>query len=43
MTDVTEAELTLIQNFVVVVLDAISQDTSPQAQEIKKMGTGSNR
>lgn len=38
MTDVTDAELTLIRNFVVVVSDAISQDNSPQAQEIKKMG-----
>jgi hypothetical protein len=38
MTDVNDAELTIIQNFVITAREALSQDNSPQAQEIKQTG-----
>jgi hypothetical protein len=38
MTEDNDAELTIMQKFVITVREALSQDNSPQAQEIKKLG-----
>jgi hypothetical protein len=37
MTNVTDSELTTIQNAVVTTRQALEPDDSPQAQELKKM------
>lgn len=37
MAEISDSELTIIENALVTVTEAISEDASPQAEEIKKM------